>query len=117
MQHIWKTLHLIAYQFPRSPTDTDRRHYREFYENIGHVLPCDECREHWKKQLQEHPVDVSSRRALTRWLYERHNQVNTQLRNEYDGLSDTRKKTYVKTWAIQHRRDPTLAEIDAMYKK
>lgn len=46
-----------------------------------------------------------------------HNQVNVQLRNEYYGLLDAQKKTYVKTRTIQHRTDPTLLEIDVIYKE
>lgn len=78
----WNTMHAITYSYPKdNPTSEEKRDMREFFEAIADVLPCFECRKHFKSMMRKYPVveHLSSRRDLTRWLIDRHNDVNRRL--------------------------------------
>ena len=96
----WKLYQSIAYGFSEEKSDAEARHYKTFFEATQFILPCIYCRRSYKKYIEMYPIDVSSRRALTRWLYTIHNCVNDKLRKQ--GYSIT--------------TDPMLKEIDEMYK-
>lgn len=40
------------------------------------LYACSHCAGHLGKSMERHPPDVSSRLTLSRWLCERHNEVN-----------------------------------------
>lgn len=73
---LWKSMHSIAYAAPVEPTIEQQRSYVDFYRSLGDVIPCPACRVHYKAYLDEHPIDASSREALTRWVYDLHDSVN-----------------------------------------
>ena len=43
------------------------------------LYPCSWCALHLSENLKLHPPDVSGRAALSKWLCERHNDVNERL--------------------------------------
>ena len=51
--------------------------------NLLHLLntyiPCVQCRQHFSSYLQNNPVDVSDRGALSLWMFTLHNDVNGRL--------------------------------------
>lgn len=74
---IWKTLYIIAYTFsPESPKVVDS--VINFYTSLAHLLPCPECQIHYRKWLDENPIDEStcSSTDLLDWLYKLEKQVN-----------------------------------------
>src|SRR5437879_5177059 len=77
--HCWFMIHSVALNYPRNPSNDDKRHYREFYNNLQYVLPCPTCSKNYKKHLDELPVTdsaLSSRRSLFEWTVDMHNKVN-----------------------------------------
>ena len=79
--HFWFTLHSVSFFYPEAPTDTDMRIHKDFYESFAHVLPCDECKKHYRVLLTRYPIDghLDSRDQLSRWVVFLHNQVNKSL--------------------------------------
>lgn len=78
----WETMHAITYVYPEHlPTRDDRESMIRFFYAMGDVLPCFKCRYHFKKMLQNNPIqdNLNSREALTHWLIDRHNEVNERL--------------------------------------
>lgn len=78
----WNTMHAITYSYPKhSPTAENKRDMTEFFEAIADVLPCFECRKHFKSMLRRYPITehLGTRHDLTRWLVDRHNDVNRRL--------------------------------------
>ena len=72
----WFTLHTITFQYPFSPTQQDKDHYRSFFESLQYLLPCKYCRLHYQQNLKEVPIQLENRRSLVEWLIKFHNQVN-----------------------------------------
>lgn len=74
---LWHVLHSIAYVY--NP-QTDKEKYYDFFTNLGNILPCEECRNHYSQNLnkQELIIALDSNENLFRWVYDLHNKVNKQ---------------------------------------
>ena len=74
--HAWVFLHTITFNFPENPTPEQKKHYKDFFESLIHIIPCDKCRYNYMLKLKTHPVNVESRMKLVEWLLLIHNDVN-----------------------------------------
>jgi hypothetical protein len=74
----WHTIHIVAIGYPKSPTYTDKKCAKEFYESLAYLLPCAICREHYRAHLTSHPIAtfLDSRTDLINWTITIHNHVN-----------------------------------------
>ena len=72
----WIFLHSITMNYPENPTNKQKKDYYNFFSNIGNVLPCVICNEHYKKHLNELPINLNSRKEFVHWLVKIHNRVN-----------------------------------------
>ena len=74
----WHTIHLVAISYPKTPTYTDKKCAKEFYESLANLLPCSICREHYKQHLTENPMTpfLDSRTDLIKWTITIHNKIN-----------------------------------------
>tara|TARA_E500000178_G_C16870341_1_gene684075 strand:+ start:91 stop:672 length:582 start_codon:yes stop_codon:yes gene_type:complete len=80
----WIFLHSVTFGFPQEVTCKNQHRvlqYINFFNSVGNVLPCKYCRDSYNEYLREHPVEqhCTSRKTLTRWLYDIHNKVNSKL--------------------------------------
>lgn len=78
----WTFLHATASYFPEKPTVTERANMIALLRALPVLYPCGWCAMDFGRDLKDHPPDVSSRAALSRWLCERHNTVNVKLGKE-----------------------------------
>ena len=92
----WTFLHTTAAYYPDHPTQNHRTTMLSLLNALPTLYPCTNCAHHLGKKMETHPPDVSSRTALSRWLCERHNDVNKVLgKKTFDcsiGSLDTRWK-------------------------
>ncbi len=75
----WQFIHSVAYAY--NPTnDQIKKAYYEFFINLGKVLPCTECREHYKENVKGTELfnALDSQETLFKWSYDLHNVVNKQ---------------------------------------
>jgi hypothetical protein len=75
----WRFLHCISMTYPEKPSLQDKQDMAFFLYSIGPILPCKLCRPTYKDYVHTHPFQLSSRRALTRWMIDLHNHVNQRL--------------------------------------
>lgn len=76
--HGWFFLESICLSYPDSPSNEEKRHIKDFFYSLQHVLPCPACREHYSQHLNAHPLTdnvVSSRANLVPWILAIHNRV------------------------------------------
>ncbi len=76
--NFWQVIHSIAYVYnPKK----DKEAYYKFFSNLGDILPCHECRIHYKENFNEleFKIALDSTEGLFRWTYDLHNKVNVQL--------------------------------------
>lgn len=77
----WHTIHIVALGYPKNPSYADKKSAKEFYESLAFLLPCSICKEHYKSNLQKHPITpyLDSRADLMKWTIQIHNEVNKML--------------------------------------
>ncbi|KAH9951172.1 ERV/ALR sulfhydryl oxidase domain-containing protein [Amylocystis lapponica] len=75
----WTFLHTTAAYYPERPTPSQRANMLSLLRSLPVLYPCSHCASHLGTNLHDHPPDVSGRLALSRWLCERHNDVNERL--------------------------------------
>ena len=75
----WTFLHTTAAYYPlQAPPDT-QANMAKLLSSLSLLYPCLPCAEDFQEKVKENPPDVSGREALSRWLCERHNEVNDKL--------------------------------------
>mmetsp|Transcript_16002 Transcript_16002/g.45266 ORF Transcript_16002/g.45266 Transcript_16002/m.45266 type:complete len:200 (+) Transcript_16002:178-777(+) len=107
----WKALHAISFTYaanPSSPTPAERQAMSNLLGSLGHLLPCPACREHYRAYMSRHPPDVSSRDAVSRWLYELHADVNRR-RGETSPSFEEVKQDYTGYGAAMSERLQSLS--------
>lgn len=75
----WTFLHTTAAYYPERPTPSQRTSMLGLLNSLPALYPCSHCASHLGDNMKDHPPDVSGRGALSRWLCERHNDVNERL--------------------------------------
>ena len=75
----WAFIHYVALGYPDDPSMLDINNYKNFYINIGNVLPCHTCKKHYNTMIANNPPDTKSRDTLFKWTVDIHNEVNKRL--------------------------------------
>ena len=78
---MWFILHIITFNYPEKPSSFDKEAYRDFFISLKNVIPCEQCRKHYSKNIQEHPITphLDNKTNLIKWLINIHNLVNISL--------------------------------------
>lgn len=75
----WTFLHTTAAYYPEKPSPTQRANMLSLVRALPMLYPCSHCATDFDVSVKAHPPDVSGRLGLSRWLCERHNEVNEKL--------------------------------------
>ena len=78
----WTFLHTTAAYYPVSAPPAAQRNMLSLLSSLSLLYPCAPCAEDFQDKVKVNPPDVSGREALSRWLCERHNEVNEKLGKE-----------------------------------
>ena len=78
----WTFLHTTAAYYPEKPTPTQRANMLMLLRSLPILYPCTWCAQDFGEDIEKNPPDVSGRVALSKWLCERHNEVNSKLGKE-----------------------------------
>lgn len=79
---LWNFLHMVSSTYPNHPTDVEKRQYFTFLLALGNVLPCPNCRNHYKKMLVTHNFSakhLKDRETFMKFMFDVHNIVNARL--------------------------------------
>lgn len=74
----WTFLHTVTFNYPKNPSDIQKRNYKDFFENLQNILPCSKCANHYGHNLNKFSLDdaLESKDKLIKWLIDIHNEVN-----------------------------------------
>lgn len=74
----WTFLHTVTFNYPKNPSDIQKRNYKDFFENLQNILPCPKCANHYGHNLNKFSLDdaLESKDKLIKWLIDIHNEVN-----------------------------------------
>lgn len=78
----WAFIHSIVMGYPaQNPAPEIIQNYKQFFHNLGNILPCVWCKKNYEKNLQTLPIEpyLESRKKLALWAYKLHNLVNDEL--------------------------------------
>lgn len=91
----WFILHIISFNYPVFPTNTQKSCYFYFFSSIQYVLPCATCRYNLTDIFTSNDTNVQlnmkhfkNRTSLSVWVYNLHCKVN-------DSLSKSNDMTFV----------------------
>jgi hypothetical protein len=112
--HAWVFLHTITFNFPENPTPEQQKVYKEFFESLIHIIPCDKCRYNYIKKIKKYPVNVESRMKLVEWLLHIHNDVNKSTGKEEITMPELIKK-YTDMYSSKQELQDEVIEIKKKY--
>ncbi len=107
---MWSYLHTMSFNYPTKPTPEDKKHYKEFVENLQYVLPCKFCRMNLANNLKEFPIKechMASRDAFSRYIYDLHETVNKMLKKK-SNLSFCEVRDRYENFRSRCTEDPTI---------
>ena len=90
----WECLHQITFAYEPEQKQT----VKELFEMLPFVLPCKFCRASLTTYMKSDPIDLTSRDALSRWLWRIHNAVNDKLRKQGQDVAPDPTFESVKTY-------------------
>lgn len=95
----WKMIHFQAISYADEPSDEEKEAALGFFKSLSNFLPCPECQGHFKKLLEELPVEphLNSCKELTDWTHELHNRVNQRL-----GKPEITRQEFYKIYADEN---------------
>jgi hypothetical protein len=94
----WLFLHSITMTYPEHAGELEKQFYKNFFKNLGNVLPCPKCKIHYNDNLKDFPIEphLNSRRQLVEWLINMHNKVNILLDKPTHGYDEVMQLYYKK---------------------
>ena len=117
---MWHFLHTMSFNYPVSPTEDDKKHYRDFMLSLQYILPCKYCRQNLTKNYKVFPLrssDLENREKFSRYVYKLHEMVNKMLKKK-SGLTycDVRER-YEHFRSRCTDEKPKLFDIKAFKEK
>ncbi len=98
--HGWFFLESIILSMPEKLTPKLVPVYKNFFESLQYLLPCQKCRIHYAENLKKHPLSdeiVSQKNSMIKWIIKIHNEVlksNKKQVRTYDEVIKYYKKAY-----------------------
>lgn len=78
-RNTWTLLHSVAAYYPMKPSSTQKEEMVQFLKTFSHFFPCKPCARDFEDYLGENKPKVEGREALSLWMCDAHNAVNTKL--------------------------------------
>ena len=69
----------MAAYYPNTPTIEEQHHAAAFIAALAILYPCAHCAGALRNFIEEHPPRCESRKSLSLWMCEAHNEVNERL--------------------------------------
>ncbi len=78
---LWFSLHIITLNYPNNPRNIDKHNFKNFFESLINVIPCNYCKHNFKIHMKQLPIDnaLNNKNALVKWLFNIHNLTNKHL--------------------------------------
>ena len=87
---LWFLMHIISFEYPDHPMETDKRIYYDFYSSLKDIIPCDKCKKHYREFLHKHPLlpFLDKKADLVKWVIDIHNFVNESLGKPFVSMDE-----------------------------
>jgi len=113
----WKFLHACSFMYDHKSKNR-RREYINAYKNIGNILPCGKCRQHYNEYQTKHPIEniIDEPYGLAKWLVDLHNEVNED-QNKPRVDFETVKNHYIKEKCPELTPPTDKSEVEKSNKR
>ena len=77
--YLWFFIHTLCLEYSDNPNENDRRKIKQFFLNLGNLIPCEQCSEHYSLNLSSiSNIDnaLTDSNSLFNWSVDLHNIVN-----------------------------------------
>ncbi|CAK9047505.1 Probable FAD-linked sulfhydryl oxidase R368 [Durusdinium trenchii] len=74
----WFFLHSLTLALPEEVPREQQAQIKNLLVSLREVLPCAQCSDHWREQMEEDPVEphLAHRGSMVKWMIRMHNKVN-----------------------------------------
>tara|TARA_B100000575_G_C23090464_1_gene628655 strand:- start:228 stop:671 length:444 start_codon:yes stop_codon:yes gene_type:complete len=78
---LWFSLHIITLNYPNNPNNKDKTNFKNFFETLINVIPCNYCKHNFRIHMNKLPIDnaLNNNNSLVKWLFDIHNLTNKHL--------------------------------------
>ncbi len=75
---LWEFLHILSISYPDKPTKFYIDKHRDFLLNLGYILPCPICGEHYFDYMSHEKIEMAlkSKSNYMKLIFDLHNNVN-----------------------------------------
>ena len=94
---LWKTLHIISFNYPINPTKKTKTIHLKFIKNLKYLLPCKSCRENLCQHFSTDPITMKTmknRYTFSHYIYNLHENINIMLGKKSNITYENAKKMY-----------------------
>jgi mitochondrial FAD-linked sulfhydryl oxidase len=78
----WTFLHTTAAYLPEKPSEEQKKHVSNLFKALSQLYPCRHCAEHLTAYMEVNPIALESKKSISTWLCNFHNEVNEMLGKE-----------------------------------
>ena len=88
--HYWFVLHTITLTYPKNPSETIKKKYYKFIQDLPLFLPDEKISNNFSKLLNKYPVSpyLDSKEAFIKWVHFIHNIINKKLNKKTINMSE-----------------------------
>ena len=78
----WTFLHTTAAYLPETPNEQEKAQFSNLLTSISCLYPCRNCAEHLQAFMEINPIALDSKKSISQWICNFHNEVNQILGKE-----------------------------------
>lgn len=108
---VWKTIDIFVAGYGEQPTEELREAAQKFFESMTELLPCPECRAHYKKCLEEDPVTdhLENQAVLEVWVRRLKAKIEAHIKQKEEKEKKTAMRQQQSKATTQHPTKPSMA--------
>ena len=72
----WFFIETIILSYPNNPTLNDKTIFKNFFNSLANILPCEKCRNNYKNHIKSNPLNddiLCNKNNLIEWIVKIHN--------------------------------------------
>lgn len=110
---LWHFLHIMSFNYPVKPSNSEKKYYMNFILNLKNTLPCKYCRINLETNFKQMPLtlkEMESRDTFSRYIFDLHELINKMLKKKSNLLFCDVRERY------EHFRARCTLENSVLFK-
>lgn len=98
---LWISIYSIVFSLSEILTNEEKDSVISFFQSLSVLLPCEDCREHYKIHLLENPLTCDTREELENWIVTLNDSVNARTGKRRASLVSIKKKLIIQEETVK----------------